>query len=69
MEDEYDEELQELLRKFLKSGLNYFRSETKNNKRMMRFLNLEEDGPCGPFGFGVGMFSKDDMNRWRKDNR
>jgi len=69
-EDGFDEEIQELIKSFLKSGINFFRVSNRQNKHFMRMFDMD-DGPgtFNPSGSGFGTFTKDDMKRWRKDNR
>ena len=68
-EDGFDKEIQELIKGFLKSGINFFRVSNRQNKHFIRMFEMDDDGPFNPSGRGFGTFSKDDMKRWRKDNR
>ena len=69
-EDGFDEEIQELIKSFLKSGINFFRISNRQNKHFIRMFEMDEGpGNFNPNGFGFGTFSKDDMKKWRRDNR
>ena len=63
-DDGFDEEIQRLLKGFLSSGINFFRSSSRNNRELRRMMDIDDVGTIG-----FGMFSDDEMKEWRKDNR
>ena len=72
MSEDIDDEMKKLLKKFLKEGASFFIAEKKARK-MMNKLFTDELPPFGhgpsPFSRGIGMFDKDEMKRWKSDNR
>jgi hypothetical protein len=72
MAEDIDDEMKKLLKKFLKEGTSYFLAE-KKARRMMDKLFTDEFPSFGhapsPFSRGFGIFGKDDMKRWKRDNR
>ena len=72
MAEDIDDEMKKLLKKFLKEGSSFFIAEKKARKMMNKFF-ADESPPFGhgpsPFSRGIGMFDKDEMKRWKKENR
>ena len=44
-EDGFDKEIQELIKSFLKSGINFFRVSNRQNKHFIRMFEMDDDGP------------------------
>jgi hypothetical protein len=72
MAEDIDDEMKKLLKKYLKEGTSFFISEKKARKMMSKMFT-DEFPPFGhgpsPFSKGIGMFDKDEMKRWKKENR
>lgn len=72
MAEDIDDAMKKLLKKFLKEGTSYFLAE-KKARGMINKIFTDELPPFGhgpsPFSRGIGMFDKDEMNRWKSDNR
>ena len=76
MAEDIDDEMKKLLKKFLKEGTSYLLAEKKARRVMNNMMNnifTDELPPFGhgssPFSRGFGMFDKDEMKRWKSDNR
>ena len=63
-DDGFDEEIQRLLKSFLSSGINYFRSSCRNNRELRKMFDPDDVGISN-----FGQFSDEEMKKWRKDNR
>ena len=72
MPEDIDDEMKKLLKKFLKEGTSYFLDE-KKARRMMNKIFTDEIPSFGhipsPFSKGFGIFDKDEMKRWKRENR